>query len=108
MRCAAGFMPLPFDPSNRLRDAVEHIDKDLSALVFGPLVFYVAVVDTWVFCQDLKGRSSVFVVESHIRTTFFCMCVCFLFFFCFSPVSAAHIAGKVGEGKGGVGCGCCD
>lgn len=32
-------MPLTCDPSNRLRDAVEHIDKDLSALVSGPWCF---------------------------------------------------------------------
>lgn len=32
---AAGLAVLTCDPSNRLRDTVEHIDKDLSALVFG-------------------------------------------------------------------------
>lgn len=50
-------MVLTADPSNRLRDAVEHIDKDLSALGFGLWYFIGGLVNMWLFCQDLRGRS---------------------------------------------------
>lgn len=95
--CSAGLVVLTSDLSNRLRDAVEHIDKDLSALVFGLWCFiwgggwYVCFVRTW-----REGHLS-FVVESHIRSTFPASCVCGSSF-CF-PVSAC-VAGE--------GCGCCD
>lgn len=56
---AAGLVVSTCDPSNRLRDAVEHIDKDLSALLFGLWCF----IWSWLICrcffQDLKGRSFI-------------------------------------------------
>lgn len=56
---AAGLVVSTCDPSNRLRDAVEHIDKDLSALLFGLWCF----IWRWLICrcffQDLKGRSFI-------------------------------------------------
>lgn len=76
--CAAGLVVLTCD----LRDAVEHIDKKLAALMFDLWRF----IWGWCVCVcGVEGRSFVFLVESHIRTTF-PVCVHSSSFYSFSPV----------------------
>lgn len=68
MLCS-GLLMLTCDPSNRLEDALEHIDEDLSALSSGLCCFSWGGLICRCCFQDLKERSLVSAVESHIGTS---------------------------------------
>lgn len=84
------------DPSNRLRDAVEHIDKDLSALVCGLWCF----IWGWLICVCFvrTWREGHLSVQLSHRSGALFLHVAFPFCFVFSHPVSVCVEGEVGGG----------